>query len=313
MTTIIRLSAQSWLSAAAAGLLRAELPVTATLLALMLFMAACAPDEKGQPLRIGHPGSPLTASLYAAGAAAPPSVWTAVKFNSAADIGYALLSGDLDAGFVEPGKLAKLAALPGFKNLEIVGKVTFPYGAAVLVRKDLSLRLADLKGRKIAAIGPRCDLLKTFLADAASAGVTAETVEFKYLPPDAVLAALESQSVDAAVTKGSHAALGQTLGHHILYQKWISAPGDECCPPTVAQIEFVLLAQKKRHKEVARLVADLKAAETLPPNELRAAASRQLNLPANYWDHLPPGAFEEADQGLLSVLTRHGDDDHDQH
>lgn len=313
MPEVIQSSAKSWFLLFVAGLLRAELPVTATLLALMLFMAACAPDEKAPSLRVGHPGSSLTASLYAAGAAAPSPVWTAVKFSSAADIGYALLSGDLDAGFVEPGKLVKLAALPGFKNLEIVGKVTFPYGATVLVRKDLSLRLSDLKGRKIAAIGPRCDLLKTFLADAASVGVTAETVEFKYLPPDAVLAALESQSVDAAVTKGSYAASGQSLGHHILYQKWISAPGDECCPPTVAQIEFVLLAQKKRHKEVARLVADLKAAETLSQNELRTAASRQLNLPATYWDHLPPGAFEEADQSLLTVLTRHGDDDHDQH
>jgi hypothetical protein len=57
-------------------------------------------------VRIGHVGGPLLGPLHGAldGPAQGPLEIEARKFSTGGDVGYALLSGELDAGLIEPSK-----------------------------------------------------------------------------------------------------------------------------------------------------------------------------------------------------------------
>jgi len=101
------------------------------LVIVLLFFASC---EKKNTLKVGHGGGYLSAALYAAQEKLGSQV-DIRQFNSLSDVAYSLLLGELDAGFVGVDKLAAFAELDGFDKLTLVGKVTYPYGATLVLRK----------------------------------------------------------------------------------------------------------------------------------------------------------------------------------
>jgi ABC-type nitrate/sulfonate/bicarbonate transport system substrate-binding protein len=283
----------------------------AALTALVLTACGPSPEKAERPVDVGHSGSPLTASLYAA--AATPEGGKALslkKFGSPADVGYALLSGDIDAGFIEPAKLKGLSSLPGFRKLEVIGKVTYPYGATVILRKGLSLRLNELSGHPVAASSETCRLLRAFLQDAARAGLDADKLKLRYMPFETMIPALEAGKADAAVVKGAYAALALPAGHSILYQKWDVEAGDECCPPTIDQTEFILLARKEQVRAAERFLRLLEEAEKRSPAQLRQAVSGATGIPAEQLDAFPVGTFQRAGEELIELFAAHRHEKH---
>lgn len=241
-----------------------------------------------RPLRLGLPGSPLLAPAHLAAARGAP--WTAVRHPSGAEVGYALLAGELDAGFVEAGQAAALLRRGSDPPLHVAGAVTFPYGAAVVARKGAAVRLGDLAGKRLAAVGGSCALLAQFAADAEARGLPAGGYAVVTVPFDAMVPALESGAVDAAVLRAAESLIAAKAGHEILYQNWRMQAGDECCPPTVFQAQYVLVA-RGHHPDLYAAVAALALAAEAPPGELRAAAVAATAFPADVLERFPAPAF----------------------
>ncbi|MEI8244310.1 MAG: hypothetical protein WCI51_00685 [Lentisphaerota bacterium] len=289
-------------------------------LIILIILIVCIPSsaKNGKRAAVGHSGSPLTASLYAA--ANIPSwnkEFVLAKFGTSADVAYALLANDITAGFVDPSKALAIKDLPAFKNLTVIGQVTFPYGATLIVRKDLNFRLCDLPGRKVAVASKSCKLLHAFKADAARFGVNAEKINYEYMSFDTMIPALEAGKIDGAIIKGSYAVIAQKLGHSILYQKWDMEAGDTCCPAVITQVEYVLLAQKQDKDAAGRLLMRLAEAEKLTPAELRIAVSKSLNIPEKTLTSLPLAVFQPADADILKLFDIHLHDEavneHEEH
>jgi ABC-type nitrate/sulfonate/bicarbonate transport system substrate-binding protein len=267
---------------------------------------------QGGLLRLGYVEGPLAAPLYAAEAeAGAEGLFRAVPFGGTGDIGYALLSGALDAGFVEPSKAPRLLE---DRRLAPAGAVTFPYGATVILRKGLSLRLDDLAGRKVAAHSPCCRFLHQFQTDARRLQVDAAGIRFVYMPFDDMLPALEAGIVDAAVTKGVHALLGGAAGHSVLYQNWEVAETDTCCPQTLAQVEYVLVARGDADKDgLKALVAALAAASDRKPPVLRTAVAARTRIPAAALEGFPVASFAPLTDEQRRALAGDGARDGEKH
>lgn len=282
---------------------------TALLVAAGLALLGCGSGEK---VTVGHTGGPLLAALYLA---AENPEWDGGEFQitqlgDSADVAYALLSKDLDAGFVSPARLPDLVGMPGFEELTAIGKIEFPYGATIVLREGLNLRLSDLNGRKMAIAEPECELLTAVLQDAESRGLDLSGIELVVIPFDAMIPALEAGRVDAALLKGSYAAIAQREGHTILYQNWeldeeaARKAGDECCNLTLEQLELVLLA--RRDSEAAqRLPELLEAAQAQGPELLRAAASRETSIPLETLEGIPMPNFTPAHDALVEEVTKY--------
>jgi ABC-type nitrate/sulfonate/bicarbonate transport system substrate-binding protein len=256
-------------------------------------------------LRIGHDGSPLLGPLYLAapaahGASAAP--WELVRFGSGGDLGYALLAGKIGAGFVETNKAVKLLQAPGGADLKVAGAIQFPYGATLVLRKDLSLRLTDLAGHSIAAQEPDCKLLHRFRQDVRKSGVNPDGLNVKYMPFDEMIPALEAKAVDAVLVKGAYAVLAQQLGHKILYQKWDIQAGDDCCPAALAQTELLLVVRNREAAAYQPLVRQLAAASLRPPAELRQAVARQVGYPLEALQQFPLSGFTVITDELGKIL-----------
>lgn len=258
------------------------------------------------PLRVGHAPSPLLAPLYAAGAGAGAgdgaAPWRLVPFQGASDVGYALLAGDVDAGLVETSRALHLLGAKGGEGLLVAGAVSFPYGATLVVRGDLRLRLADLAGRTVGASEAGCKLLHQLEVDARRLGVDFDRVKVTYLPFADMVPALEAKAIDAAVVKPAQALLAELAGHKVLYQSWEVKAGDDCCPELLAQVEQLLLVRAPAAGAARPLVAGLAAAADLPPASLRAAAAGALDLAAAALAAFPAPGFvppgEELARGL---------------
>ena len=152
-------------------------------LSLSLVLTACAADEaRNGALKIGHGGGTLSAAVYAAEYDADIQ-----QFQSSSDIGYALLAGTLDAGFLETDKLTAFSVLAGFERLTVAGVITYPYGAVVVLRKGLDNRLQELGGLTIAARSPDCALLQAFTTDAQRLNADLSQVNYSYMAFDAML------------------------------------------------------------------------------------------------------------------------------
>lgn len=260
---------------------------------------------------IGHNGSPLLAFLYAADEGDEGrEAFTAAKFNSSADVGYALLSGTIHAGFIEPEKALELSRLSGFDNLVVLGKVTFPYGVTVITKKGSSLRLQDINGHHIGVPSDNPALLKEFTTAVSKYPVQLKQVNYQFLPSDAIIPALDAGKIHGAIVKGSKSVIAISDGHNILFQKWDMEPGNECCPPVIDQLEFVLLAQKKEQTRNRALVEILTGSAALNPSVLRAALSRAEHVPETLFADLPLASFELADNQLLSLFSQHSGTDH---
>ncbi|MDR2178776.1 MAG: hypothetical protein LBP21_00580 [Synergistaceae bacterium] len=275
---------------------------------LLLFYALRAKEEP--QLKIGHGGGNLVAALYLA---SEGSDWVknfdAIKFGSTSDTGYALLAGGLEAGFIEVEKVKSLQKLPGFENLTGVGRITFPYGATMVLRKGLNLRLRELNGITIAVSSPECVLLAAFKKDAERLKADISGVTWKVMPFDTMIPALEAKVADAAILKGASAVVALHAGHSILYQNWDVQPGDECCPAIVDQAAQVLLVRREFREKAEVLVERLLTAETQGRDALRAAIARHTSIPPELLEGQPVAEFNRADDSLVALLTEFLDEE----
>jgi len=290
-------------------------PVLALLLSPALVFNACKKNDAR--IKIGHSGGYLFAALYAAQgdltahSLKRPDIR---QFRSTSDIAYALLSSKLDAGFVEADKLAVFAALSGFDRLTVTGKITYPYGAALILRKGLNVRLQELGGLSIAASAPGCVLLKEFTADARRLGADTSGIKYQYMAFDGMIPALEAGVVNAAIIKGSYSAVLTQKGHSILYQNWDVKPGDECCPAIIDQTILVLLANRNKLDAVKPFIETLLSAQKLSPDMLRHAVANNTAISFEILQGQPVPEFSLADDELLQIFietTEHHKDDHD--
>ena len=251
--------------------------------------------------RVGYNPNPLLGPLYAA--QAKDKAWELTKFGTGGDTGYALISGDVDAGFVDTEKALQLIKAPGGEKLKVAGAIQFPYGATLVVRKDLKVRLTDLAGKKIAALEADCILNHQFNKDAKRHVLDHKTLKFSYMPFADMLPALESKSIDGALVKGAHAVLAELQGHKIIYQNWdIKAGADDCCPPSIAQTEYFLLVREEAVERVKPLLTALVAASDLPPVRLRQAISTQLGYPAEALEQYPTASFATVSPEQVKLL-----------
>ncbi|WP_191965736.1 ABC transporter substrate-binding protein [Oryzomonas sagensis] len=262
------------------------------------------PAQSPPSVRIGYGDSPLLGPLYAADErqAGRPRAWQAVPIGSGGDIGYSLISGAVDAGFVETNKAVKLLKAPGGETLKVAGAVQFPYGATLVIRKDLNIRLGDLAGRTIAAQEPDCKLLHQFRRDAKRLGVDVDRIRTRFMSFDEMVPALEAGKVDAVLVKGSYAVLAEHLGHKVLYQNWDIKAGDECCPAALAQSDYFLVVRGGAVEALKPVVQSLLAASALPPAELRKAVSKRLGYSREDLERLPTANFVTVGDDLRKEL-----------
>lgn len=282
-----------------------RISVNVLLVTMLLFICGCQESKSSKntvpPVglsRVGYSPNPLLGTLYAA--KSPEKSWELTKFATSGDIGYSLISGEIDAGFVETEKALKLLKASGGEKLKVAGAIQFPYGATLVVRKDLKVRLSDLAGKKIAALEADCILNHQFNKDAARHGLDTKTLKFSYMPFADMLPALEAKAIDGALVKGAHAVLAELQGHKIIYQNWdIKAGADDCCPPSIAQTEYFFLVREPSVERLTPLITALAAASDLPPSQLRQAISSQLGYPVAALEQYPTASF-----GVVSAEQR---------
>ncbi|MDR2825765.1 MAG: hypothetical protein LBV76_03090 [Deltaproteobacteria bacterium] len=287
------------------------------LLVICLSLLACSGQNEERKFQVGHNGGNLMGALYAASDFKDwPRTFSTQQFGADADIAYALLNHDLDAGFIAIEKLKDFEKLAGFERLSAFGRISYPYGATLVLRKGLNKRLQELGGLKIAVSAPNCVLLKAFVKDAERLGADISGLKYEVIPFSAMLPALESGAVDGALIKGVYSVIALQQGHAILYQNWDVTPGDECCPAIVDQSILVLLADKERRAEAEQLSALLFKAQEQGQAALRQAIAAKTTIPSTTLEAQPVAEFVTADDALLKLFTRFardtgGDDDGD--
>jgi ABC-type nitrate/sulfonate/bicarbonate transport system substrate-binding protein len=261
-------------------------------------------------VNIGISGSPLLSPLYYANTLPGwDKKFRLVNFDTSADIGYALISGELKIAFMEPSKALIVKKFPEFGNIDVIGKITYPYGAALVVRRGLDLKVQDLPGHTVAASEDTCKLYHALKKDLAWLHVDASKIKFEFMPFDAMIPAIEAGKIDAAITKGSYALIAQKLGHTIPYLQWDIAAGDECCPAVVAQTEYLLLARKDAKDASDKLVKLLAASQSAQSGELIAVASKATGIPEKTLESLPSPSFSLADAPLLQLFEDAAEDE----
>ncbi|HSV30640.1 MAG TPA: ABC transporter substrate-binding protein [Atribacteraceae bacterium] len=258
----------------------------------LLVLAARTPgDRDGGVIRIGYTGTPHLAPLYVAvqqGIFADRGLRVELKrFGSSSDAGYALLAGRVDVAFLEPSRSFRLINEHDELEIKIAGTVNFTFGATLVVREDLNIRLGDLEGMTIAAGSRYCILLTQFKHDAQRQGVDSEKINFVYTAFETMLPALEAGEVDAMLTRSSYALLAQAEGHKILYQNWDVAPGDACCPEYLAQVEYFMLIKDLESRLVRELDVALLAASQKPAEDIRYAIMEHTQFPLELQQGFP--------------------------
>lgn len=286
-----------------------------SLVALLTVAGALSGCSERDTAVIGHSGGPLLAAAYVAeGSPEFGDRFELSRLGTPADVGYALLSGDLDAGFIDPARYEAIKILPGFETLNVVGKITYPFGATLVVREGLSLRLSDLEGKKVGISQLECVLWDTLKADAERLGVDTGSFDLQAMHFDAMIPALEAGIVDAVVLRGALAAVAIKEGHTILYQNWEvegagndPSVGDGCCPPTTDQVESILLAHRD-NTDALRVLPELLESHQLDSQaDLRSAVARATGIPIATLEGLPVGRFAVADRGLIEELLGYDD------
>ena len=281
--------------------------ILSLLLSFVLLFTACG---KNDAIRVGHGGGYLSAVLYAVQNDFKADLQ---QFRSSSDIAYALLAGVLDAGFIEAERLAAFAELDGFERLTVVGNVTYPYGATLVMRKGLNVRLHELGGLTVAASAPGCVLLEEFVQDAQRLGADIYGINFIYMAFDAMIPALEAGTVDAAIIRGSSSIFALHEGHSILYQNWDVEPGDECCPAIIDQAVLVLLARRSRLDAVQPLLDALVSAQQLSPDKLRRAVADNTVIPFEILQGQPVPEFSLATDELTAIFIEAAEHHEDEH
>ena len=291
--------------------------VVAGLLITLLVLGGCFRSDSGKspgtqatrPLRVAYIGSPMAAPLFVAAASrggADRQPLDLLQFKTSGDAGYALLWGEVDAALIEPLKTPNLLQTSKFPPLKVAGTIQFPYGATLVLRKDLSLRFGELAGRTVAAEGEDCGLWHQFKTDARRLGLDPERIRTVYMPFEDMVPSLEAKTVDAILTKGSYGVIGESLGHKILYQNWDVAAGtDECCPAILAQTVYFLVVRRLDDETVARLVQTLEATGQEKLDEVRGIVSKQTGISEKRLAHFPVATFSAVTDELGSLLKDH--------
>lgn len=255
-----------------------------------------------KPLRIGYVAGPMAAPLYVAEAKelnVQDRTFKLIPFKTSGDIGYGLLSGELDAGLIEPDKALSLFKEYKKSGLKVAGVIEFPYGASLVLRRGLKLRLNDLSGRTIAAEEPDCVLVRQFKHDLKRFGIDPGKIKFVFMPFEEMIPALEAKKVDGAITKSSYALIGESLGHTVLYQNWKAKPGgDECCPAFLAQVDYFLVVRPLENSTIGRLTESLAAAGREKPAETRVIINSHTRIPAAILDKFPVPSFSPVSEEL---------------
>lgn len=303
------MKARRWTRIGAAALLVAALPLTACRRSEHA-AAGATPAAQARPFTIGYLNSPLLSALYLA--ERRPG-WLRgdrlVRFETSADLGYALIAGKVDAAFVEPAKALLIKDIREFEQIDVLGKVTYPYGGILVVRKGLKLRLQDLPGHTVAISTPECRLYHTLRKDLAQGHVDAARIRFEPIPFDEMLPALEAGVVDAAITRSSYSLAARKLGHDIPYIQFDLVAGDACCLAAVAETELLLLSRTAARADAERLAGLLLDAQKEGDAELRAAAHGQTGLPLDLLETYPAAKFAYADNLLLKLFLKAEEDE----
>ncbi|HSW35050.1 MAG TPA: ABC transporter substrate-binding protein [Candidatus Limnocylindrales bacterium] len=266
-----------------------------------------APGNKSdRVINIGHTGTPHLAPLFVAvdhGLFKQEGLDVDLKqFASTSDAGYALLAGRVDVAFIEPSKSFRLINENDQAGIKIAGTVNFAFGATLVVRDDLNIRLDDLEGMTVAAGSRYCGLLSQFKHDAERHGVNVGEINFVYTSFETMLPALEAGKVDAVLTRASYALLAQGEGHKILYQNWDVVSGDPCCPEYLAQVEYFMLVRDLDAQSVRGLDATLKVASGRPAEDSRKAVVEHTQLPLRLQQGFPVAHYREIGQELRQEL-----------
>lgn len=290
-----------------------------TFLSLFLIAAAtgCSfSQQEGNSnlLSVGHSGGNLTAALYIAQDNERfNESYKTERFQDNSTIGYGLLSGQLDVGFVDAEKLKALSQLEGFENLKAVGKITYPYGSTLILRKDLNRKITDLKGLNIAVSSANCKLLQAFKDDAKRLGADLSGINYTTLEFDAMLPALEAGKVDGVIIKGFYSVIALKEGHKILYQNWDVTPGDACCPAIVDQAAMIMVTVESKYEEAKALATLLEEAQQKGEDNLRLAIADHTTIPYDILKGQPVPTFLVADDEIIKAFLEAEDHDGDEH
>lgn len=272
-------------------------------LSVFVFFVSMLPVSHSREFTIGYTGSPLLSPLYLA---EKSTRWKKtdklIRFDSSADLGYALISGKLDAGFIEPSKALLIKNIREFKNIDVVGKVTYTYGAVLLVRKGLNLKVQELEGHTIAISETTCKLYHAFKRDLEILGVNVHKIKFVVIPFDAMIPAIEAGKVDGAITKSSYGIFAQKLGLTLPYVQWDVTAGDACCPAVVAKTEFLLISSKKAIKKTRALSDLLLSIQKESDANLRKVTAQKTGIPLRILESLPIAQYSLADKALLKLF-----------
>ena len=269
------------------------------LLVMLLLMCGCHHHQ----FKIGVTSSPHLASLFLA---EKSGKWDKnshlVNFPTSADVGYALISGKIDAGFMEPNKALLIKEIRELKDIKVIGKITYKYGGGLIVRKGLDLDLHHLNGHTIGISEPECKLYHALLKDIEYAHDSTAGIRFQTIPFADMIPAIEAGRIDAAITKSSYGAYAKKLGMTIPYSQWNITAGDACCPAVTAQCEFLLLGRKEKANETDQLSRLLLETTKESDAVLRQAAAEKTGISGDILESLPVAAYDVADNKLLQLF-----------
>lgn len=287
---------------------RVTLFILTAFFSLILF-SACGnkQEQEDGTVKIGFVKSPFLTSLYDAERKNDENLnIELIPFGNDEDSGYALLAAKADAAFIEPERALKLVE-GNKKDLKIAGVVQFPYGATLIVRKDHSIRLNEIEGLTVAAEDEDCILFQHFINDLEKYGIDAEKINFVFIPFSSMIPALESKSVDAAISKASYAVVAEAFGHKTLYQSWsLPEGGDDCCPQYLANAEYFLVVRAALEKSVGELLTRL--VDSSDPQNLsensHAYLAAQLGYPESYLAEFTPAVFTRISEDLAADIGK---------
>ena len=246
------------------------------LVLIALALASLGPVHAEEVLRVGDQRGNARALMEAAGVLDGLTYrleWS--EFPAAAPLLEALNAGVIDAGGVgdAPFTFAAAAGVPvkaflAFRNRQD--------GLAILVRPDSVIRsVADLKGRRIAtnrgSIGHQL-----VLAALEEAGLAADSVQFRFLPPADAKLALASGAVDAWSTWEPYTSAAELAG---LVR--VVRDGNGITPGLSYAVasEAALKAKRALLADYAARLAKARAWALTDPAPYASAWSRLIGLP----------------------------------
>lgn len=171
----------------------------------------------------------------------------------------AVLTGQVDAGFF--GYVSWAKSPQKMKNVDLLGPLQAEHGQLLVPPSSSVQSLEDLKGKKIASLGPVSGNYTDFALLAAKMGMNWET-DFKHVtaPPPALASFLEGGQVDASIVYEPNATkmTSANQAREVLSanDKWKSLTGSPLYMLAVAANANFVSSHKDQAKDVEAAVAD---------------------------------------------------------